>query len=304
MHISVILCTKDNADRLRVTLEAFRQCAVPANCRWELIVVANACRDNTVSVAECFSGELPIRVITEPTPGLSRARNAGISNSLGEFLLFCDDDIFPSVQWIASYFHAVTMCGDTAFYGGPVLSVFESEPVSTQLLRIAPWSVRGFDLGPNERELHSGESFLSANWCCKKSLILNAGGFDESLGLGASSGVAGEETDLQHRLMSEGIVGVYMPKASIGHFVPASKCTIAHIVERIEASALASYYGKKSPSNMPRIFGRPRWMVRRVLEQWLRWRLMKVYGGDWMPEYIAYRITRAIMRAEKTSSRS
>ena len=54
------------------------------------------------------------------------------------------------------------------FFGGPVISEFESKVPPKELLEFCPASIKGFDLnlpdGPNEKI----SDFLAANWCCEK----------------------------------------------------------------------------------------------------------------------------------------
>ncbi len=60
---------------------------------WELIVVDDGSRDDTVARATQAAGDDPrIRVVTKPNGGLSSARNAGVFLARGEWLMFHDAD--------------------------------------------------------------------------------------------------------------------------------------------------------------------------------------------------------------------
>ena len=63
----------------------------------ELLVVANACRDNTVGICRNVAREDGrVRVIETDVPGVSHARNLGIESAAGEYLMFVDGDDYVS----------------------------------------------------------------------------------------------------------------------------------------------------------------------------------------------------------------
>lgn len=52
--VSVVVCTRDRAARLRVTLESLAGVRVPTDLEWEVVVVDNDSTDGTVEVVEAF----------------------------------------------------------------------------------------------------------------------------------------------------------------------------------------------------------------------------------------------------------
>ena len=60
----------------------------------ELIVVDNGSTDDTAAVVTAWMRDrtFPTRLIFEPRPGLSIARNRGVVASTGRLLVFTDDD--------------------------------------------------------------------------------------------------------------------------------------------------------------------------------------------------------------------
>ena len=182
MDLSVVLCTWNNAQRLRITLDAIAQCEVPDNLNWELVVVNNNCTDDTDVVVSRFESRLPILYVNEPRQGLSHARNAGLAAASGQWILFTDDDVRPYAQWINAHVEAHKRWPENYYFGGPVESEYEGAPPEPEILVHAPPSVHGFDKG---QELIVGKpdiTFLSANWSAPRSKILSAGGFDGRIG--------------------------------------------------------------------------------------------------------------------------
>jgi glycosyltransferase involved in cell wall biosynthesis len=99
-NVSVIICTHNNADSLRKTLHAFGQCRLPEDWNIELIVVDNASTDETAVVSKEVVHGLLMGYVFEAKKGLSNARNAGLKAARGEAILFTDDDVIPSRDWI------------------------------------------------------------------------------------------------------------------------------------------------------------------------------------------------------------
>lgn len=244
MHISVILCTWNNCNRLKITLEAISQCFVPPGVKWELIVVNNNCTDETDRVVCEFYEVLPVRCIKEPKQGLSRAKNTGLAVASGELVIWTDDDVKPCKGWIASYWESYQNKPDGFFFGGPVKSEFEIENPDEDLLKCAPASVKGLDFGMNQKILNVNEKLLSANWACSLKNLKLVGGFNQSLGLGASAKNirVGEETDIMDRLNEKGLKPWYIPDGLVNHFVPKEKITVMHIASRIRANGYYNGY--------------------------------------------------------------
>ncbi len=92
---SIIVCTFNGATRLAATLQSLaalnRQ-----GCRVELIVVNNACTDDTDAVVAGTwhqSGTpFPMRLLHMPTPGKSHALMLAFDEAAFELIVICDDD--------------------------------------------------------------------------------------------------------------------------------------------------------------------------------------------------------------------
>jgi glycosyltransferase involved in cell wall biosynthesis len=77
--------------------------AKPPVCDWEIVLVDNGSTDHTRSIIEEAASDLPIRRCYEPQAGLSRARNAGLREAAGEYILWTDDDVMVSQTWLTYY---------------------------------------------------------------------------------------------------------------------------------------------------------------------------------------------------------
>jgi len=100
-RISVIICTRNNADSLAITLEHFGRIKSLEPQSFELIVIDNASDDHTNQVVRKSKRIMKLRYIYENRIGLSHARNTGVNSAIGDAILFTDDDVIPSPDWIS-----------------------------------------------------------------------------------------------------------------------------------------------------------------------------------------------------------
>lgn len=281
MNISVIICTWNNARRLEITLESLLKCIVPDGVRWELVLVNNNCTDDTDRVVKKYSDKLPFVYVLEPQKGLSRAKNAGLAKATGELVIFTDDDVRVSPEWLNIYWRAYLKQPKGYFWGGPVQSEFEDPHVSQELLTLVKdYSIVGFSQpGEGEPKL-PGIRFISANWACPRKMLDQIGSFDTSLGLNAVSGkmILGEETDVMNRLIAFGYKRWYLPQALIHHFVPRSKTSLIHIARRTRALGRTSFSELIYNSNRPRFLGVPALVYKTIILSWVKWHLSHLKG--------------------------
>ena len=86
MTISVVIPTFNQADTLSQTIESvLDQTRLPKN---EIIVVIDGSKDGSLTIAKSYD----VKVISQVNKGLSSARNTGIMNATGDWILFLDSD--------------------------------------------------------------------------------------------------------------------------------------------------------------------------------------------------------------------
>lgn len=99
LSISVIIPTYNRKAWLRQTLDSLAQQAMPAE-RFEVIVVDDGSEDGTAEIAsETFPFSL--RYIRQVNQGDAAARNTGAEQSQADILVFLDDDILVSAEYLA-----------------------------------------------------------------------------------------------------------------------------------------------------------------------------------------------------------
>ena len=123
IEISVAICTRDRRDSL---LRAVASLARPACARWELLVVDNASRDDTRAACQTLVDDFPapMRVLAEPVPGLSHARNRALAEAEGRAVVFLDDDATCHAGFVDAHARAFEDEGVVAS-GGRILPVLQ-----------------------------------------------------------------------------------------------------------------------------------------------------------------------------------
>jgi len=101
LNASIVICTRNRVASLDQTLHSLRTVSIPAGFNCEILVVDNGSTDGTRELVQKRMAAQPLlRYCLEPAAGLSRARNAGLSQSVGDIILFTDDDIQFPADWL------------------------------------------------------------------------------------------------------------------------------------------------------------------------------------------------------------
>lgn len=132
MDVSVIICTYNGASRVPLVLECLRRQAVDMRIMWEVIVVDNNSRDNTMEVIRdyqrrwCNLGGL--RYQCEHKQGVAYARRCGVNVASGKLLAFLDDDNLPKPGWLQAVYDFGQRHPWAGAYGGQIIGRYEAEP--------------------------------------------------------------------------------------------------------------------------------------------------------------------------------
>lgn len=117
--ISVIVPVFNDPGRLRLCLAALERQTWPAD-GYEVLVVDNGSEPPQTLKA----GEFPhARLLSEPTPGVSRARLLGLTSARGDVLAFTDADCVPDAAWLLRGVAALAGTPNCGLAGGRIVVV-------------------------------------------------------------------------------------------------------------------------------------------------------------------------------------
>ena len=256
-EITVCLCTRNRAAMLKRALISLVACDKPTDLLWETLVVNNGSSDETPSVVAGFQDCLPIRMVTENSPGLSNARNRALVAARGSWLLWLDDDVTVNPRWLAAYADHISQHPDTVLLGGAItvaLSGNSPKWILQGLHAIGNAYAERKVVGNSQIEAR-GDVPFGANFGIRKS-ALNGYCFDPRLGRHPDRPTkGGEETALMRALLNASNKGWWVANAGVTHHIDASRQTEAY---------LRSYYADQGAMTVS-CDSTPRLMVRLLL---------------------------------------
>jgi GT2 family glycosyltransferase len=176
------------------------------------------------------------RVVREPHPGISAARNRGIATATGEIIAFTDDDVAVDRRWLRALCERFARQPDVAAITGLVVPgeletsaqvLFEQSGNSPDRVfvpltfeRIGRFQVIRHAPEEGGDRVHSlyaiGEFGLGSNMAFRTSVLRAVGGFDEALGTGTPAR-GGEDLAMFLELLARGHQLAYEPEAITFH---------------------------------------------------------------------------------------
>jgi len=189
----------------------------------EVVVVDNGSSDHSKAVIGDWSktASFPVETIYEATPGLSRARNAGIAKAKGKTIVFTDDDCTLNPDYLVVLSNYLAHDQMPVIRGGKVML---GDPTDL------PFTILLGDEAKRLRDpMYPPGFIIGANMVIPRSIIEQIGLFDERFGAGAIF-KAGEESDFIYRAYRAGIPVEYVPDLIVQHFHGRKdKATVAHL---------------------------------------------------------------------------
>jgi GT2 family glycosyltransferase len=206
---SVIICTRDRAASLSRTLESFKNASTGWTMKWELVVVNNGSRDATLELLTQALKErwAPLRVLEEPSAGVSRAKNRGAAEARGSVLAFTDDDCLVTSSWLPEILRPFHEDPDVGVVGG------RSELADDRLF---PHCVRTSRVPMTYRWPTEPDFAAGNNLAIRANALRRVGGFDTRLGPGTKVHSA-EDNELIYRLLRAGYSARFTPEALLYH---------------------------------------------------------------------------------------
>jgi glycosyltransferase involved in cell wall biosynthesis len=238
MFITVTIQTYNRAAVLARTLESLRSLRCPAGVEYEILIVDNNSTDETPQAVQEYGAALAprLRSVLEPQQGLSYARNRALQEAQGQIVSFLDDDVIVNPDWLVAVVGAFTE-HSAAVVGGKSYLIYPLQRPSW-LSEHYEFFLSRLDYG-DQVIVGTDKDLYGLNFSVRKDIVLQAGGFDPSLGrCGTGSVRSGEESDLLRRIRALGGVVVYEPRAVVGHIIPGDRLCMKWFMRRAFAAGV------------------------------------------------------------------
>jgi len=221
---TVIVATKGRPELASNSLCSLRALDHPA---FEVLLIDGSLDSRTAEVFERIVGDdARFRYIAEPRPGLSLARNVGMSRALYDLVAFTDDDCRVDPLWLCSLGRAFARDGKVACVTGLVPSS-DLRTAAQQYFDHRVWWSTFLTARTYTPEPISGDSPLypfqtgrygtGANFAMRRQTAMEIGWFSELLGHGGPCRGGGEDGDMFVRVLRSGWHLAYEPSAIVWH---------------------------------------------------------------------------------------
>ncbi|MDE2030147.1 MAG: glycosyltransferase family 2 protein, partial [Alphaproteobacteria bacterium] len=192
-EISVVIPTRNRAALLGKCLASL--CAQTLDpSRFEVCVVNNGSTDATPKVIELVNANFPqhrIFMVDEPTPGVARARNAGVRHTSAPLIVQGDDDATAPPDWLEKFLASFARLDrDVGKIGGDVVPVWGAPRPDWLSDAMLPLLTAASGFGTEPRFVNEG--LLECNGCYRREALEEAGLFPVSLGRKGSTLLSAE----------------------------------------------------------------------------------------------------------------
>lgn len=225
--ISIIVCTYNREQFIYRTLACIARNSLP-QIHYQIILINNNSTDRTIQEVERFRKDFPnspLKYFEETAQGLSFARNRGIEESSGEWLIFLDDDSFVPPHYLENILKNLLNHPDADAFGGKIIPCFEEHNAPAWLCKWNRSWLSALDLGSRVRLFAVRDYPFGANMGIKRTCFEQCGGFNVELGRSKDNLLGGEEKDFFERLGSLGCRVYYFPDIPVSHIIPPHRTT-------------------------------------------------------------------------------
>jgi glycosyltransferase involved in cell wall biosynthesis len=219
LKVSVIVATKDRGPMIDETISSLIDQNYPKS-EYEVVIVDNRSAPENQKLLMDYYARYPetIRYFREENLGLSNARNCGIRNSVGDILVFIDDDAVAPRYWLKHIVNAFNDEPGAYAVGGRVIARFTTEPPEWLDARLGMF-ISNFDHGNSRIRLYYNEYPRGANMAFRREAFDRYGCFLDCFGRKGASLMSYEEIELCYRIEKAGHAILYIPDADVYHLI-------------------------------------------------------------------------------------
>jgi glycosyltransferase involved in cell wall biosynthesis len=210
--VTVVICTRNRGDKIVGTIASLLDNTYP---EFSVLIIDQSDNDGTASALAPFLADERVRYLRSNQVGVSRSRTLALRESRTELVLSTDDDCVVDPEWVATNVQVLLEHPQAGIVFGDVVAADDpgagyapsSETDEDFVIR----SMRSW------RTTDGANVGIGASMAMRRSMLLDAGGFDNQLGPGSRLRNA-EDTDMTIRTVLAGHEVVRTRRIRVDHF--------------------------------------------------------------------------------------
>ena len=241
MKLTLVICTHNRSVLLSKALASINNAVTPAQANITILVIANACTDDTVKKLQEYQQRqidyhwLPMEFVEEPKAGKSYALNKALTLVTSGWVCFTDDDQRVDENYFKSVIDAINNHPETTLLCGKLIPDWTgSEPAWVHekgQYKITPIPFPHFDLGDNPLILSEKKAIPSGgNLIVEHKVFKRIGTFSEALGPKGHDLMGSEDSDFILRALAVKEPLNYIPAIVQYHYVDSSRLKLPYLI--------------------------------------------------------------------------
>ncbi len=240
MELTVLICTHNRAALLEKTVVSILGCRRPENCDISILVVANACNDDTSATVQRLAdnaGDIVIRHLEEPIAGKSYALNLAIENIPSGYVCLIDDDHRVDELYFVSVAQAIRQYPGVPIFCGQIIPDWTGdEPAWVHdqgKYKIYPLPIPHFELGSRPQRVKRNSKLPGGgNLIIERKVFDLVGKFSTALGPKRHNLAGSEDSDFILRALDASVDIQYCPTIVQYHYVDNERLKFQYLLSK------------------------------------------------------------------------
>lgn len=228
---SVVVCSYNREKYIADAIESLTNQTLDKSL-YEILIIDNNSTDSTGEIARDYVQKYEpthqIRYVKETNQGLCFARNRGIQEAQGKFIVYIDDDGIADPNFLEVQYHFLTDFDYVIGLGGKIIPRYvDGKP--KWIDGILEGLVSKVDHGDKVFQYTGKKYPVGCNMTYRKDILEQVGMFDTGIGQVGDNLVRGDETELYERIKKLNRPVYYLPKSRVEHVIENKRLTRDHI---------------------------------------------------------------------------
>jgi len=266
---SVVFATCKRDDILKKSLDGYKNLTFDHK-NFEIVVIDNACLESTKKLIEQYSRDIPLKYLSEPTPGKNHALNSALNGLNGQWYIFTDDDVIPECNWLNAINEGIINNPKYRIFGGSIKPYIKNWPKWIDLTNPHMQSAFVIKHSSIPYEEISPKAVWGPNMIVHSDLFNNDFKFNTQIGPQGKNYIMGSETELLARLEKQGYSAIFLGQASVYHQIRPEQLSTQWIKGRAIRHGMGEGYKSPNALNAAQIFGMPRFEVIKTIKMWTK----------------------------------